>query len=73
MATLRRYVAAGLPQEYPDDVRSVLIQGAGDTVPAPEVGRVLTEVNPDLSDWVPQVRSTPPVETVDACNRQSHD
>ena len=59
------YLVAGLLHGHPGSVRMALIQGIGDAAPAPEVGRVLTEIGLDVRAWEPQLISTPPATPVD--------
>ncbi len=59
------FLAAGLLHGRPDHVGTILIQGVGDAMPTPEVGRVLTEAGIDLRGWSPHVVSAPSAEPID--------
>lgn len=59
------FLAAGLLHGRPDRFGTILVQGAGDATPTPEVARVLAEAGRDLQSWIPQVISAPPAEPVD--------
>lgn len=59
------FLAAGLLLGRPAQIGMVQLQGIGDAVPAPDVGRVLAELHLHIGAWVPPAVSEAPAAPID--------